>query len=48
MERNMWKFQHNKEIDVLKQGGGGLLVQILIGITQFKNVNSEHCIPLHT
>jgi hypothetical protein len=47
MERNMWKFQHNKEIDVLKREGG-LLVQILIGITQFKNVNSEHCIPLHT
>ena len=22
MESNMWKFQHNKEIHVLKQGGG--------------------------
>ena len=24
MERNMWKFQHNKEIDVPKRGGGAV------------------------
>jgi hypothetical protein len=47
MERNMWKFQHNKEIDVLKRGGA--VGADINWNNTIQNVNSEHCIiHLHT